>query len=283
MFVFKLPLPLCDIPTTRAFSPAPSFTPSTRSVVELVKQRDSYQNQHVCVVCGPYPHTTGKIPSVNIIRIISIEQSDQSRWRRWKRTGFLPSDVQDSTKDPRNALSLCESHQEDFFEYRFFLRWLKEADGYIFVDFRGPNSTCPHHGQKVFLSQASPYAPLPFLLLTHEAQARAHWPMFSEYPISTLIQPTFPFTTPKIINLPTDLLWHGLVPQQARVVPSNLQLLSMDYSKMTPSFPSLPLVSLPDAYMHDSKTLLLEIGTSTKRNLFVSSVGGQWDPSMLIL
>jgi len=141
-----------------------------------------------CVVCGRIS-SGGLRPGVERAHVIG--KTEIETWAFLKTTGFVPSFAKSVLHEPRNGISLCVSHHDDFDAYRFFIRWAPSESAFVFVNFsRHPNLE-QFHGKKVALDPSHTRSPFPAPFLIQEMRTRGFYPWYTDQSIPCPLSPTY--------------------------------------------------------------------------------------------
>ena len=133
---------------------------------------------------------------------------NSAQWGFLKNTGFIPSFAKSVAHEPRNGISLCDSHHSDFDGYRFFIRWDPSVslDGciecglsydqqdrvFVFVNFSRNEFLEQFHGKTVALDPGHSHSPFPAPFLIQEMRTRGFHPWYTDRPIPRPLHPTYP-------------------------------------------------------------------------------------------
>ncbi|KAH9995410.1 hypothetical protein BJV74DRAFT_829865 [Russula compacta] len=135
-----------------------------------------------CVVCsrnaagGPHPGVT---------RARVIGKTEDVLWAFLKRRRFVPSFAKSVVHEPRNSISLCDSHHSDFDGYRFsyVFSYYQQVCAFVFVNFSRTRYLEQFHGKVVVLDADHKHSPFPAPFLIQEMRTRGFHPWCTDRPI----------------------------------------------------------------------------------------------------
>ncbi|KAH7905798.1 hypothetical protein BJ138DRAFT_1017213, partial [Hygrophoropsis aurantiaca] len=112
-------------------------------------------------------------------------------WDLLKTRGFVPPAAKSVMHEPRNGISLCDSHRCHFDGYRFFIRWVPAARVFVFVNFSQKRSLEQFHAKTVVLDPNHDHSPFPAPFLIQEMRMRGFYPWHADRPIPRPLSPTY--------------------------------------------------------------------------------------------
>ncbi|KAF5360465.1 hypothetical protein D9756_004541 [Leucocoprinus leucothites] len=136
-----------------------------------IEDRDIFLGHPRCVVCGA-PETNGGLQISHI-----LGRAEKICWSNLIKNGWLPLQAKVVPEtDPRNGWMLCDIHHGEFDRYRFFIRFVPEANRFILINFSNDPTLQAFHGKAVGLDIKDRHAPFPSLFLIHEQRVRGFHP-----------------------------------------------------------------------------------------------------------
>ncbi|KAF8800391.1 hypothetical protein BYT27DRAFT_7175388 [Phlegmacium glaucopus] len=166
MDAFPLPLPSKFPPEGFAYPDRAISEISTETAFKTgVKQRDTFNGQRCCVVCGVRPTSICYI----------IPQHEDETWAGLKKKGYVPRAAKSVEHEPRNGLSMCALHRS-YFDRFFYIRYIPNTRQFLFVNQSGTEELVQYHGKAILLDMNHSHAPFPAAFLIHEQRIRSFWP-----------------------------------------------------------------------------------------------------------
>ncbi|KAK7467599.1 hypothetical protein VKT23_004652 [Stygiomarasmius scandens] len=169
------PLPLPSQPPFGDYSHSVSQLSNTTAFATGLDRRDCFQSERCCIVCG----NTAELDRGHI-----IPRMEMGTWEDLRRRGYIPSQARSVLHESRNGITLCLNHHRSFDEHRFFIRFVEEIQGFIFVNHSRIAHNEQHHGELVLLNPTDRLCPFQAIFLIHEWRVRGRWPFFSDRDVS---------------------------------------------------------------------------------------------------
>ncbi|KAH8823148.1 hypothetical protein DL96DRAFT_1616802 [Flagelloscypha sp. PMI_526] len=146
-----------------------------------LNERDVHDGNPVCVVCG-----YGAEDALDYCHIIPKDEIET--WNELKRKGWIPNTAKSVEHESRNGLRLCKNHHATFDRY-FYIRWVKEAKKFIFINHSQSPEFEEYHGKAILLDPDNRRVPFYTLFIIHECRVRGMNPFAADRPIES----SFPY------------------------------------------------------------------------------------------
>ncbi|KAF5360468.1 hypothetical protein D9756_004542 [Leucocoprinus leucothites] len=168
------PLPVFQLPLQAGHPPLGYESPSVSEPPSANRERDVFLGRQRCLVCGIFEATCN---SEVLHRCCIASREFWLKWNDLKRRGWIPFNARRRPyHEPRNMLSLCPSHREYLEGYRFFIRFIPQAQKFVFINYSGIQSLQKFHGKAIPLDIREPDTPFPSVFILHEMRVRGTYP-----------------------------------------------------------------------------------------------------------
>ncbi|KAF8165268.1 hypothetical protein B0H34DRAFT_688539 [Crassisporium funariophilum] len=164
---FPLPLPLLPHSDFVYRGDDNSSTDSATTVFRTgITNGDVFGGVLRCIICGRENRTT--LENCHL-----IPKVEKNTWDNLKAKRYLPSWVKSVEHESRNAVTFCVVHHKLFENYQVFIRYVREYDRYIYINYSDDPYETKYHGKAVGLNSTDRRAPFPTAFLIHEIRTRS--------------------------------------------------------------------------------------------------------------